>query len=117
MFGLRLKELREKGGFTSQNAFAKTFGVAQSTVGNWEAGTREPNLGTLIKIADFFNVTTDYLLGRTDIPTGYVLQNEKLPTELVDSGVESITRVGGPDLSEREIEALRKMLAERPDLR
>ena len=62
MFRIRLKELRENKGM-SQYAFAAKFGVAQSTVGNWESGIREPNLDTIQRISEFFNVTVDYLLG------------------------------------------------------
>ena len=67
MFQIRLKELREKAGY-SQYSFADSLGVAQSTVGNWEAGKREPNFETTQRIADFFNVTTDYLFGRENSP-------------------------------------------------
>lgn len=63
MFSIRLKELREKNGYKSQQAFADAFGVAQSTVGGWESGKREPNLETTKRIAAFFNVSIDYLLG------------------------------------------------------
>ena len=65
MFQIRLKKLREATGL-SQYSFAKQFGVAQSTVGSWEAGKREPNFATAQRLADFFNVSVDYLLGRTD---------------------------------------------------
>lgn len=65
MFRLRLKELRENIGL-SQYTFAEKFGVSQSTVGNWEAGKREPNFATMQRIADFFGVTVDYLLGRDE---------------------------------------------------
>ena len=64
MFRIRLKKLREEKGL-SQAAFAKEFGVAQSTVGGWEAGTREPNFDTVQKLADYFGVSVDYLLCRT----------------------------------------------------
>ena len=67
MFQLRLKELREKLGY-SQYAFADIFGVAQSTVGNWEAGKREPNYATTKRLADFFGVSVDYLLGHPEDP-------------------------------------------------
>lgn len=63
MFSTRLKELRELRNL-SQSAFAKDFGVAQSTVGGWESGAREPNYATTQKLADYFGVTVDYLLGR-----------------------------------------------------
>lgn len=62
MFALRLKELREKQGL-SQKAFALKLNVSQSTVGMWESQKREPNFKTVETIAEFFNVSTDYLLG------------------------------------------------------
>jgi transcriptional regulator with XRE-family HTH domain len=64
MFRKKLKELREKKGI-SQAALAKELNVWQSTIGNWESGTREPNFEMSQRIADFFGVTIDYLLGRT----------------------------------------------------
>lgn len=63
MFRTRLRELREARGHRSQQSFADAFGVAQSTVGNWEAGKREPNYETTIRLSKFFNVPIDYLLG------------------------------------------------------
>ena len=66
MFRTRLRELHENAGYKSQQAFADAFGVAQSTVGGWEAGKREPNYATTLKLANFFHVSVDYLLGQTD---------------------------------------------------
>ena len=63
MFQTRLKELREAAGYKSQQSFADAFGVAQSTIGNWEAGKREPNYETTIRLAQFFKVPVGYLLG------------------------------------------------------
>lgn len=63
MFQTRVRELREAAGYKSQQAFADTFGVAQSTVGGWESGKREPNYETTIRLSNFFNVPIDYLLG------------------------------------------------------
>lgn len=65
MFRIKLKELREEKNL-SQYEFAKVFGVAQSTVGGWESGARIPRLPMIEKIAAFFNVSTDYLLGKED---------------------------------------------------
>ena len=62
-FQIRLKALREEKKM-SQREFAEIFGVAQSTVGNWEAGIREPELETIKRLADYFDVSTDFLLGR-----------------------------------------------------
>lgn len=66
-FALRLKELREKRGL-SQAALARHLSVSQSTVGGWEICKREPTFETLETVADFFGVTLDYLLGKTEIP-------------------------------------------------
>jgi len=63
MFADRLKRLRFEKDIT-QAEFAKVIGVAQQTVGSWEKGNSAPNYDTLNKIADYFNVSADYLLGR-----------------------------------------------------
>lgn len=63
MFSIILKKLREDKGL-SQYALAPILNVSQSTIGNWEAGSRIPDTTMLCKLADYFNVTVDYLLGR-----------------------------------------------------
>ncbi len=68
MFAERLKELRKKANIT-QLEFAKKFNVSNGAIGNWESGKRQPDSETLSKLADFFNVSIDYLVGRTDNPT------------------------------------------------
>lgn len=68
MFKQRLAELRKQKGLT-QEQLAKQLGFTRGQVSNYEQGTREPDFETLKKIADFFNVSADYLLGRTDDPT------------------------------------------------
>lgn len=61
----RLKELRlEKG--MNQKETAKILGIAQPTLSGWETGRTQIDYDNLIKAADFYNVTIDYLLGRTD---------------------------------------------------
>ncbi len=60
-FGKRLKELRLERGL-SQRALGEVFGVCNQTISFWESGSREPNLDDLLKIANFFDVSTDYLL-------------------------------------------------------
>ena len=61
-----LKSLREESG-QSQQAFAEALGISRSAVGNYEQGTREPDMETLEKIADLYNVNMDFLYGKTDI--------------------------------------------------
>ncbi len=58
-----LKELRTKKGL-SQVEIAKTLKVSQRTYSNYEKGTTEPTLETLIKLADFFHISVDKLLNR-----------------------------------------------------
>lgn len=64
-FQERLKDLRHSKGL-SQKQLAEATGLSFSAIGKWEAGLREPSGYALIKLADFFDVTTDYLLGRSD---------------------------------------------------
>lgn len=68
MFSERLKELRKSKGLT-QIQFANEFNIANGTIGMWESGKREPDFATIQKIADFFGVTVDYLLGRSEEKT------------------------------------------------
>ena len=65
MFSKRLKELRIEKGLTQQSAGAM-LGIDTSTFRKWENGQRRPDIDMLCKIADAFEVSTDYLLGRTD---------------------------------------------------
>lgn len=60
---MRLKEIREHKRIT-QAELAKALKISPSAVGMYEQGRREPDHETLNKIADFFNVSIDYLLGR-----------------------------------------------------
>lgn len=52
----------------SQMKLAEIFQTTQRTVSNWESGRNEPPYEMLIKYAEFFNVSTDYILGLTDDP-------------------------------------------------
>lgn len=62
------KQLRLASGLT-QAEMAEKLGVSKSTISMYENGNREPDYEILERIADFFNVDTDYLLGRTDKTT------------------------------------------------
>lgn len=65
-FSKRLKDLREKRGL-SQEALADELAIPRSSITNYEnSDDRLPRQKRLNEIADFFNVTVDYLLGRTD---------------------------------------------------
>ncbi|MCI8388985.1 MAG: helix-turn-helix transcriptional regulator [Clostridiales bacterium] len=66
MLSERLKTLRKKKGIT-QTQLAEEFHISAGTVGNWETGNREPDYETLLKLAKYFEVTVDYLLGNDEI--------------------------------------------------
>ncbi|MDE6617809.1 MAG: helix-turn-helix domain-containing protein [Clostridiales bacterium] len=65
-FSKIVKELREQHRLT-QNDFATAIGTTQRKVSYWETSKIEPDLQSLWRIADYFDVTVDYLLGRVEI--------------------------------------------------
>jgi len=67
MFAKRLELLRKQKKLTHQD-MADKLGITRQAYSNYENGKREPDYSTLEKIADFFKVKVDYLLGRTDDP-------------------------------------------------
>ena len=62
---MRLKELRKERGI-SQLKLAMELNTNQNTISRYETGEREPGINELIRIASYFNVSVDYLLGITD---------------------------------------------------
>ena len=67
---VRLKELRKAKGL-SQLRLATELNTTQNTISRYETGEREPGIEELIKIADYFHVSVDYLIGRTNNPGFY----------------------------------------------
>ncbi|TBX45714.1 helix-turn-helix domain-containing protein [Bacillus thuringiensis] len=66
MFGTRLHTLRKERKLRQED-MAKQLGIARTTYAMYEQGNREPDYNTLIKLATFFKVSIDYLLGTTEI--------------------------------------------------
>lgn len=91
-FGTKIRNLRE-GLELSQQEAANHIGCSSKVLSNYELDKREPDFETLIKLCDFYNVTADYLLNRTENPKYFkemVLNSEseillyyfdKLPTQ------------------------------------
>lgn len=71
-----LKTLRKTRGYTSAKDFCKAIGISFNTYQNYESGSRVPTVEILVKIANFYGVTTDYLLGRDSQKS-----NELTPTQ------------------------------------
>lgn len=101
----RLKEMRTKRGLT-QREVAERIGIGVSTLGMYEAGKREPDLDTLRKLARFFGVTVDYLMGN---------EAEELSPE------EQLRRLGallrGNGATEEDVETIMRLLEYRRKLR
>ncbi|WP_155963159.1 helix-turn-helix domain-containing protein [Streptococcus ruminantium] len=66
MFTSRLKQLRKEAGLTQRN-IADVFRTSPQSYAQWEKGLRSPSKESIEKLADFFKVSTDYLLGNSDI--------------------------------------------------
>ena len=117
-FATRLKDLRVRRGLR-QKDLAVALGMAQTTIANYEQKLRFPDEPTLVKIADFFSITLDYLLGRSTTATAPDAGGAAAPppsplgglaldylTTLRDKGVEAARAVvqaalaGGTSVSE-----------------
>ncbi|HHT7814565.1 TPA: helix-turn-helix domain-containing protein [Streptococcus suis] len=70
MLPQRLKELRTEAGLT-QKEIAEKIHVGQNSYSNWENGNRKPTAEITSKLADFFKVPIDYLLGNSEIRNPY----------------------------------------------
>ena len=67
MVNLRLKELRKENNVT-QKQVAESIKITERNYQSFEYGTTKPNHDNIIALADYFDVSTDYLLGRSDNP-------------------------------------------------
>ncbi|MNN53936.1 HTH-type transcriptional regulator Xre [compost metagenome] len=66
--GDKIAALREKRGLTQEDLAAK-IGISRASLSHYEKNRREPDYTTMTKLADFFHVSVDYLLGRTSEPS------------------------------------------------
>lgn len=98
--GQRIKDLRKEKRIT-QTDLAKGVHVTQQTVTAWESGRAVPNANTLDALADYFNVSSDYLLGRTKEKNSdkQMSENQKLVAYSID-----------PDISDEERQAIIEMV-------
>jgi len=110
MLSSRLKELRMKAGLT-QDELAEKLELKQSTIGMIETNKRSTSSDTIIKLADFFNTSVDYLLGRTDDPNPIL---DKANTNFSPE-IRKIARAGEkmtPDKSQRMLKILQNVFPE-----
>ena len=100
MLASRLKELRNQKNIT-QEELANHLSIPRGTYAHYELGKREPDYNMLLRIANFFDVSTDYLLGLTDSPNHY--KSPKIISDLREG------RVAYKDLSEETKKSLNRM--------
>lgn len=101
MIGERIKELR-KSKKMSQSELGKFIGVSQTTVTAWENGRAEPSSSYVTKLATFFNVSTDYLLGRDP------REDDLKTADLADD--DTIFTFEGKPIPEQDLEYMKRLL-------
>lgn len=104
MFPERLKALRKEAKLT-QKQIAKSLNIKQPTYAQWENGRTKPKGETLERFADFFNVSTDYLLGKTDIKNSSDIDEDALEQSLRKS-----IGFNGKPATDEEIENMKNAL-------
>ena len=77
----RIIALQRKERQISQKQAAADLGISQALLSHYEKGIRECGLDFLVKIADYYNVSCDYLLGRTPEPEGKTITMEEIPDD------------------------------------
>ncbi len=75
----RILSLLRKERHISQKEAAAALGVAQALLSHYEKGKRECGLDFLVRAADYYNVSTDYLLGRSPLSTGSIIVESEIP--------------------------------------
>ena len=88
IFGVRLRLLREKVKLSQLKLAYELGGVSQPLIARYEKGDMFPSYPVLIRIVDYFNVSTDYLLGRTDSPAGKIYEQEQTNEIRIDDFIE-----------------------------
>ena len=76
MISFRISEIRQKKGLT-QAYMAEQLKITQQTYSSYETGKRQMNFETLCMLADFYEVSTDYLLGRQDAMPSFLSEEER----------------------------------------
>lgn len=105
MFPERLKALRKEAKLT-QKQMAEALSIKQPTYAQWENGRTKPKGETLEKFADFFNVSTDYLLGKTDIKNS----SELSETDIAEILNNDVISYDGKPMTEHDKEILTQVI-------
>ncbi len=100
---MRIRELRESKGI-SQTMLGYVLGVTRSTICQYEKGNRQPDPVALQKLADYFGVSVDYLLGRSENKKSPVFENEVQLNDIHRIPIYGHVVAGVPLMSEENLE-------------
>ena len=95
IIGEKIKELREEEDIT-QRELSKIIGASSESISQYERGQQTPKPQTLIKLADHFNVSIDYIFGRADAKNSYILEKYKdknLDVDTINKIIEILTNI------------------------
>ncbi|QKS71942.1 helix-turn-helix transcriptional regulator [Paenalkalicoccus suaedae] len=108
MLGQRLQYLRSNRKKTQED-IAKIIGITRPAYTAYEKGKRKPDYDTLTKIAEFYDVSTDYLLGRVNDPEPQKITGADLQREAGEHGIDMFfyNQADWDNLTEQDIEELR----------
>lgn len=104
VLGSRIRELRKNKGLR-QAELASLLHVSQQAVGSWETGRTAPGADTLNELADYFGVTTDYLLGRPDKK-----DDDNVDYVALDKALDNARSFDGEPMDDHDREILRGIL-------
>ena len=104
MIGQTIRDLRKLKKM-SQPELAKVVGVSQTTVTAWETGKAEPSSSAISNLADYFNVTTDYLLGRPEKK-----DDDNVDYVALDKALDNARSFDGEPMDDHDREILRGIL-------
>lgn len=106
----KIKELREERGYL-QKFVADKIGVRSNTLSGYENGTRSPDPEMIIKLAELYEVSTDYLLGRTNPSNKGDIYEQDIDKELKEIMSEmNVWYKSEPEDKELKLRMLRKMI-------
>lgn len=104
MIGQRIRDLRKQKKM-SQSELAKIIGVTQTTIIAWETGKAEPSSSAVANLADYFNVTTDYLLGRPEEK-----KDDGIDHTALEKAIDEARSFDGKPMSDHDREIVRNIL-------
>ncbi|WP_404387564.1 helix-turn-helix domain-containing protein [Ligilactobacillus animalis] len=105
MIGNKIRDLRKEKKL-SQSELGKLIGVSQTTVTAWETGRAEPASTYIKKLADFFNVSADYLLGRPEKKSSNEDQKSKDLKKFLEDNLDNGMTFGDGKVTQEDREKL-----------